>query len=360
MEQTYINILKKIEENGFVAYIVGGYVRDFLLGINTTDVDITTNATPKDLKSIFKNIESEYLEYGAIKLHVNDQRVDITTFRKEITYVSGKPSEIEYTSSLEEDLKRRDFTINTLVMDSDFNIIDLLDAREDLNNRLIKTIRDVNIEFLEDSSRALRALRFMSALDLKLDKSIIDFIINNKDILKRINIVKKKEELDKLFKTRKVSKFMSFIKENELEEAIGFRVPLDFKETASVIGVYAQLDLIEDFVFTKYEKEQIKEIKSLLDKKNIDKIDVYEKGLYICTIASDILSISKRELNGIYASLPIRSVKDIDITSEEICNILQITPGKELGSVIKYIEKEIIKGTLNNSKEEIIDYLKRR
>ena len=359
MEQTYINILKKIEKNGFVAYIVGGYVRDFLLGIKTTDVDITTNATPKDLKTIFKNVESEYVEYGAVKLHINDQRVDITTFRKELSYISGKPNEIEYTSSLEEDLKRRDFTINTFVMDSESNIIDLLDAKEDLDNRVIKTIRDVNIEFIEDPTRALRALRFMSVLDFKLDPNIIDFIINNKDIFRRINIVKKKEELDKLFKTKKVSKFMSFIKEKSLEEYIGFKVPLDFKETDSVIGVYSQIEILDEFNFTKYEKEQIKEIKCLLLKKSIDKIDIYEKGLYIATIAADLMSISKKEINNMYKLLPIHSIKDIDITSEEICEILKIKPSKKLGDIIKYIEKEIIKGTLSNNKEEIIKFIRR-
>ena len=107
MEKSYYKILDEIESAGFVAYIVGGYVRDKILGVITADIDIITNATPKDLNGIFKNIKKTYLDYGAVKLYIDNHIIDITTFRREFDYKNNKPSRIEYISSLETDLVRK-------------------------------------------------------------------------------------------------------------------------------------------------------------------------------------------------------------------------------------------------------------
>lgn len=357
MDKYYLEILKKIEENGFIAYIVGGFVRDKLLGIKSEDIDIITNATPKDLSKIWENGIKTYDEYGAVKIQINNHIIDITTFRKELSYQDGKPNSIEYISSLEGDLKRRDFTMNTLCMDSDENIIDILNGKKDIEERIIKTIREATIEFEEDPSRILRALRFMSELDFTLHQSIIDYIITHKETLKRINLSKRKEELDKLFRTKKVKTFLKFIKNYGLEDYIGIKSD-NFKETDTVIGVWSQLEIKDSFPFTKYEYEQIKQIKELLNNKKITKQDLYKKGNYICAIAGDILGLDKKELNLIYTNLPIKGIIDIEIKSEEICDILNIKPSKLLGNIIKRIEQEIIEGNLKNTKQDIIKWLK--
>lgn len=348
--EKYLSILNKIEENGFVAYIVGGYVRDKLLNIESKDVDIITNATPKDLSHIFDNLET-YDEYGAVKLKLNNNYVDITTFRIELSYKNGKPDEIIYTNSLEEDIKRRDFTINTIVMNSEGNIIDILDGRNDLNNKLIKTVRNVGTEFIEDPSRLIRALRFMSVLDFKLDQDIIDFMVKNKEIFKSISKTKKKEELDKLFSTKKVTRFMNFIKDYGLEDYIGIK-SLNYKETNYVIGSWSQIE-VKDINFTKIETEQINSVKSLISKGNIDKSDVYKYGIYISLVAGDILNINSSIINDMYKSLPIKSISDIDITSEEIIDILKIRPGKRVGITYKILESLILEGKLENKNELI-------
>lgn len=356
MNKIYKDILKKIEDKGFVAYIVGGYVRDYILGLSTGDIDIITNATPKDLNNIFNNVKKIYNEYGAVKLQVKNKVIDITTFRSELSYKDNKPDKIEYTSSLEEDLKRRDFTMNTIVMDLDENIIDLMDGIKDLKNSLIKPVKDVNILFKEDKTRMLRALRFMSALDMKLDQSIIDYIVKNKKELLNINNSKMKEELDKLFKSKKCIRFLEFIKDYGLEEYIGIKSN-NFKVTDTVIGSYSQLELLKDLPFTKYEKEQIKDIKELINKGTIDNYDIYKKGLYISQCAADILGISKKEINLIYTNLPIKGIIDINLKSEEICNILNIKPGKLLGDILHTLEKEIVLGSLENERDKLIERL---
>lgn len=352
MRECYLEVLKKIEESGFVAYVVGGFVRDRLLGLDSVDIDIITNATPKDLNKIFDSTKKIYEEYGAVKLQINNHIIDITTFRKELSYENGKPNQIEYTSSLETDLYRRDFTINTLCMDRFLNVIDLLNGKSDIDNKIIKTIKQVDIELKEDPSRIIRALRFMSELDFVLSDEIDCYIKNNKEEILKISYFKRKDELDKLFKTKKVFRFFNYVKENGLEEFLGIKFD-KIVLTDTIIGFWSQMDVDSNYPFTKNEKKEIKDIKYLLNKGKIDRYDLYNKGMYISSIAADILDIDKKELNLIYTNFPIKSIMDIDISSNEICEFLNIEPGEKLGNVFKTLEYEIVSGLLKNEKEEI-------
>src|SRR5574344_2139528 len=117
MEETIYEVLNKLNENNFKAYVVGGYVRDYLRKKKSKDIDICTNAKPKEVIELFKEYKPILLEYGNVILEIKDYTFEITTFRKEITYKGNrKPVKIEYISSLEEDLPRRDFTINSIFM----------------------------------------------------------------------------------------------------------------------------------------------------------------------------------------------------------------------------------------------------
>ena len=152
MKKIALNILKKLEKYGYQAYIVGGFVRDYILSIDTMDVDIITNATPKEIKMIFKDIILPREDYGALVLYIQDKKFELMTFRKDIKYQSNrKPLKIEYISSLLEDLKRRDFTINTLCMNSKGEIIDLLEGRKDIEAKKIKAVfKNVDKEKTKD------------------------------------------------------------------------------------------------------------------------------------------------------------------------------------------------------------------
>ena len=109
MEKNIKKILNTLEENGYQAYLVGGFVRDYLLGITSHDADIATNALPKDIHNIFNSSKSNY---GSVNIKFDNYNIDITTFRKDLNYVNRRPSNVIYIDNLEEDLKRRDFTIN--------------------------------------------------------------------------------------------------------------------------------------------------------------------------------------------------------------------------------------------------------
>ena len=128
-------ILERIEDNGFEAYIVGGYVRDFILGIESTDIDICTNAKVKEILDIFSDINVSSNEYGAVKMITNNAKIDITTYRRDLRYNgSRRKVEMEYVDNLIDDIQRRDFTMNTLCMSKEGNIIDVLGGKQDIDD----------------------------------------------------------------------------------------------------------------------------------------------------------------------------------------------------------------------------------
>ena len=212
MSKEIEEILNKIISAGFKAYIVGGYVRDFLLDKNDTiDIDIATSALPKDLKNIFSDDDIKISSYGSIKLNYGKYNFDITTFRKDIEYNQGQLIKLEYTNNLDEDIKRRDFTINSLYMDINGNIIDKLNAQKDITNKMIRVVGSVEEKFREDPTRILRALRFMVTLDFKIDNQILEYILlNKKNISFSPNILK--EELNRMLISPNVIKYFTYFK----------------------------------------------------------------------------------------------------------------------------------------------------
>ena len=117
MEKQALKVLSILEENGYKAYIVGGYVRDKLLGIESNDIDICTSATPKEIKEIFKSSSSP--NYGSVNITYKNINFDITTFRREIKYLDNRiPIKLKYIKTIKKDLLRRDFTVNTICMNS--------------------------------------------------------------------------------------------------------------------------------------------------------------------------------------------------------------------------------------------------
>ena len=168
MEKQALKVLSILEENGYKAYIVGGYVRDKLLGIESNDIDICTSATPKEIKEIFKSSSSP--NYGSVNITYKNINFDITTFRREIKYLDNRiPIKLKYIKTIKKDLLRRDFTVNTICMDSKGNILDMLNIMDDLDNKIIKTVGNPRYKLKEDALRILRAIRFATTLNFTIE-----------------------------------------------------------------------------------------------------------------------------------------------------------------------------------------------
>lgn len=356
---TALEVLNKIEEKGFKAYIVGGFVRDSFLGIKSLDVDICTSATPKELVSIFKNTKLKNETYGSISLIYKKIRFEITTFRKEIKYVEArKPIEIKYIKDLEEDIKRRDFTMNTLCLDKENNLIDKLNSIEDIRSKTIKTVGEPNLKFVEDALRILRAIRFISQLGFKLDTDTQNAIYNNRKILKKLTFHRRKQELDKIFLGEFNASAIKKIIELELDKQLEIKNIENLKLISDINAIWAQLDInIDDWPFTKIEKQTIIKIKELLKKEEIDDYTLYKEGLYICELVYKIKELDFQSLSKRYRELIIKNKKEININGIEVATILEKEPGNFIKDILLDIEKQIINKKLTNNKNKITEYI---
>lgn len=212
--EVFKSLSRIFKDNGYSLYLVGGTVRDYLLGLPLIDFDVVTNATPSDMNRFLENGDYTFSKFGSVKLHYQNIKFDITTLRKEDEYIDSRhPSKIIFCDSLIEDSKRRDFTINALYMDDSEKIYDFHDGISDLKNHIIRMIGDSDKRIKEDPLRILRAVRFKITLGFELDEELLKSIINNKELLKYIN--KEKIEQD-IKKCSNPNKLLEYLKELEI------------------------------------------------------------------------------------------------------------------------------------------------
>ena len=340
-----LKLLKEINDNGYVAYIVGGYVRDYLLGIESNDIDICTNATPKDVKEIFKDSCLPSEDYGSVTVVVKGVNYEITTFRKDIDYTDNRhPNEIKYIDNLDEDLLRRDFTINTICMDKDGYIIDKLGGKKDLDNRVIKTVGNSVDKFTEDSLRILRAIRFATILDFNLDEEVKDAIIKTGDLLSNLSYNRKKEELDKIFTSPNFKKGIQLLLDLGLDKTL--EIPNLYKvldsDVSSSIGIWSILNVGDKYPFNRNEFDIIDNVNKVVELDNLNPSVLYKYGLYVNSVAGKIKKDDIKKITEAYNNLIIKSRKEINITAEEIMAILNKAPGEYLKDIFDDLEEEIL------------------
>ncbi len=357
MDAIIKKVLTKIEDAGFEAYLVGGFVRDYLLGIKSYDIDICTNALPKDLHQIFP-VNNNSNNYGGFNLKIKKYNIDITTYRKELRYEKRKPVEITYINDLKEDIKRRDFTINSICIDKNDKVIDLVDGVTDLNNHLIKMTGDIHEKLVDDPLRILRAIRFASILNFQIDKDLYQEIKNNYKLVETLSLIRIKSELTKILLNKNYLRGLELLKEFKILDLLDISYDDDITYVSDISGMWAQLNIGKNYGFTKQEIRNIINIKGLVSKREINFKTLYEYGLYINLIAGEILHIDKKTINKLYKKLPIDSVKNLQISNEEILNITHCQK-EDLSKIKNNLVTLILEEKLNNNNKKIKSYLKK-
>ncbi len=192
-------IISILEKNGHEAYAVGGCVRDCMLGKEPHDWDITTSALPLEVKSLFKRTFDTGIAHGTVTVLLNGQGYEVTTYRIDGEYMDGRhPSQVTFTASLEEDLKRRDFTINAMAYNYSQGLVDLYGGKEDLKAGIIRAVGQPRERFTEDALRMLRALRFSAQLGFEIEEDTLRAIRELAHTLKRVSAERIQVELVKL------------------------------------------------------------------------------------------------------------------------------------------------------------------
>ena len=196
--ESFIKLVELFESHGHHLYLVGGSVRDYLLHIPLTDMDVVTDATPEQEKEFLESADYTFAKYGSIKCLFDDVKFDLTTLRKENGYSDSRhPNEILYTDKLEEDVLRRDITINALYMSKTLQIMDLIGGLHDLEHKLIKIIGDPDKRFKEDPLRIIRLLRFKVDLGFEIEEKTLESMKRNSNLIYLLNKDKVNQEMKK-------------------------------------------------------------------------------------------------------------------------------------------------------------------
>lgn len=369
MKKQIFKALTILNDKGYQSYLVGGGVRNYLLNKQISDYDITTDADPNAIKMAFSDYPKYDIgkELGTVVVVIDKVKIDITPFRKEDLYIDHRrPSEIVFTSSLKEDLKRRDFTINAMCLDKDNNLIDLFNGLQDLNKKTIRAIGNPNTRFHEDGLRILRALRFKAKLNFSIEEKTNKAIYDNKDLLKYISNERKREELLQLLETRSAFKVI-----NEYLDV--FNTFMSFKHIERKINnfnnsIYALAYLLTNSDITnlkelKYSKEEINLINYLISISPIDINDDYEfitslSNIYQKDALKYLSALHHKDLSKRYSSLKKYMVDDNELKIDG--NTIQEFgySGKEIKAIKNKMLDEIHHKNLENKSSKLLAYLK--
>lgn len=379
-------VLRTLEDAGFEAYFVGGSVRDVLLHRHVHDVDITTSAYPEEVKELFDKSIDTGIKHGTVTVLYGGESYEITTFRTESGYQDfRRPDHVTFVQNLDEDLKRRDFTINALAMDMHGDIVDLFNGIEDLKNHIIRAVGNPEKRFHEDALRMMRAVRFMSQLEFKLEEKTEQAIKDNHELLKKISVERIREEFVKMGLGPFSRQAFQIFLDTQLSEDVP-----DFAGKKNLLQVYPQLKFSPTMetslwaviiILLKVSNENIgkfmrdwKNSNAMTEKveqiiKMFDLIadhvptdyELFEAGedIIINTIdVADILGqpVSSEALVDRYLALPIKTPSELAVDGRFLIK-RGMRPGAQLGRTLNQIRKKVVAGEIENSEEAIEQYL---
>lgn len=394
-------VLSKLKENGYQAYVVGGAVRDFLMGKTPHDYDLTSDALPSQISDVFKDFYQEHSgeKHGTIRVIVDHKPIEITTFRCDEGYTDyRRPDNVEFVKDVYIDSKRRDFSINAFYY-FEGHIYDFHEGLEDLNNKVIKTIGNPSTRFHEDALRILRAIRFSAKLGYKIESKTKTALLDCKE---ELNLIAKERILTELKEISSTSNFFRNVKEyfpifkliipcldkigNSIDDIYNFDIKSYGDYIASLSALFSLREINNDFMpwrlFIKMDNESINAIKTLIKLKDINFNnsfdDDYINGLILLSKPVDI-NVFKNYLINLYNLKRFKnddidsilnrvdilsegntpySLKDLEIDGNDLLKL-----GIEKNQYFKEILNEVLlrcnQGDLNNNRNEEIEFVKK-
>lgn len=379
-------VLQTLEDAGFEAYFVGGSVRDILLNRHVHDVDITTSAYPEEVKHLFEKSIDTGIKHGTVTVLYNQESYEITTFRTESGYQDfRRPDHVTFVQNLDEDLKRRDFTINALAMDVHGQIVDLFGGIEDLNRRVIRAVGDPEKRFHEDALRMMRAIRFMSQLEFSLEEKTQQAIQDNHQLLQKISVERIREEFVKMgLGSHARQAFKVFLETGLSEDAP------DFAGKKEQLSVFPQLqfsptletslwaliilllklpdDQIRKFMRdwknsneTTVRVEQIIKFFDLIADHEPSDYELFQAGERTIINTIDVAHIlgqpiASEALVDRYMALPIKKASELAIDGRFLIE-QGMHQGAELGKTLNEIREKVVSSEIENTPEAIEQYL---
>jgi tRNA nucleotidyltransferase (CCA-adding enzyme) len=381
-------LLNKLNSAGYEAYIVGGCVRDMLLGKTPNDFDITTSAEPEQIIEVFKEhkLLTVGLKHGTVTVILDKIPYEITTYRIDKDYSDNRhPDTVEFTKNLIDDLARRDFTINAMAYNPQSKVVDAFYGQKDLEACIIRTVGDPQLRFNEDALRILRALRFASTLGFEIDKKTAESIIENHHLLANISKERITEEIKKLILGenaqtifKRFSKvFVSLMppyNPTEKHFVLG-GCPKDISIRLAVLFDFKE-DMVTSLNHLCFNKATVKKALSLVENKrrkiNPEKPDIKQAlREFGKDFVLDLLELQKsiglytdveymklyNLVQQILSSNECYNLDMLDINGDDLID-LGVTKGLAVGKTLNFILDEVINQKVENHKATIIQYLK--
>lgn len=370
-------ILKKLNEHAYEAFFVGGYVRDQILGIESDDIDITTNALPEQIEALFEKTIPTGKKFGTITVLLDGFSFEVTTYRVDQEYKNHRqPSQVFFSKDLREDLIRRDFTINAMAMDIDGVLIDLFGGQEDIKEKRIKAIQDPYQRFKEDALRILRAIRFAGKLNFNIEEDTMKAMKDDVYLLKKLA----RERISKEFKLILSQEYVgkSYLLMNDIQL---FKVFDDLGQAIVKLNNKTENYSLEEFFalaiyptgvlndrqwrLSKKEKSNIESIVYLMEllyKHRINPMVAYHYQENHILSADKLLShfydyqSQKDKIINLYKHLKISNYQDLNITGKDISNL--VNDKSNTGQIIDKLIEEVLLAKLENKKEILLNRAK--
>lgn len=391
--QQALPILQQIEAHGYEAYFVGGSVRDFLLGKAIADVDIATSAFPAEIKQIFPKTIDTGIKHGTVTVLVDGIGYEVTTFRTESGYQDfRRPDHVTFVRSLQQDLQRRDFTINALAVRADGLIIDDYHGLNDLAAQEIRAVGIADERFHEDALRMMRAVRFASQLGFTITADTYTSLLHNAPLLQKIAVERIHTEFVKmmlskdwrigwqLFVDSGLIKQTPFFKANELkfprfttskstlklldEPAIwvllaeGLNLtPTQLKQL--LLGWKSANDVIVESLRTLTFSRQL-QVTTALTAKQLYQADtqIIERAATIWPLLQWSADFDQIALD--YQQLPIKNRHELQLNGVDLIQKVKLNPGPQIGDWLDRAETAVVEGRIENQNATLIQWVQQQ
>ena len=382
------HIIELLNHSGYRADVVGGSVRDFLLGNIPDDYDITTSATPEEMKQVFsgyRTVETG-IKHGTLTVIIDSTPYEITTYRLDGDYKDHRhPESVSFSREIAHDLSRRDFTMNAIAYNENDGITDLFFGTRDIENKIIRAVGNAETRFTEDALRILRAIRFAAKLGFSIDSETASAARAKKELLSFVSGERIFAEWKKLLEARYayavISEYKDIISEFLLPGK-NISMPTEEKFSLGTVSL-RQLSLImlsaEDAyaAFTslsdrlRFDNETKKEGITLIENYNKVTLDTemsVRRALYtlgkkhteamitLKIMLGDQDSVSYSILKNVIDSRLPYSISHLEISGDDLISLGMM--GKSVGNMLERVLYAVIDGEISNEREEILDYVK--
>lgn len=373
--QAAFTVITQLENAGFEAVVVGGAVRDALLGRTVHDVDVATSAMPFEVKGIFTRTVDIGIQHGTVLVIVPEAPVEVTTFRTDGEYTDHRrPEAVQFVRSLAEDLKRRDFTMNAIAMRRDGSFVDYFGGREDIEACVIRAVGEAQARFAEDALRMLRAVRFAAQLSFTIEQSTMQAMRVQAADIEWIAKERIKAEFDKLWVGKDVYNGLLKLEESRLAEHLpgtfdaahwhGFTT-----SDAQVGWAYFALvqggnwtELLRNYRLSNKEQAFIKAVLAAFEalKTGWTKMDYYtfseaelDAALYFAKLQQLHVDVTQDMIRTEQASLPIRTRNELVVNGLDLQNWSGQKRGPWLKEALQAMLEAVVTGEIENNRQAI-------